>query len=176
MHLHVYLVVMVYYWIVEMFFCGRKSKKTKQMVDTLREMKTSQTSGLCFTHIFVSVGPKPTGLHAEPNLYDRQHTGIDKTWSLLSLPACSCTTTHCYKLPNTSQSCAVPSARQEICLGDLASNGQCHWDLGHMPASSTSGRCLNSLGRIRRHSMIWFNFMVWLVSEKFLLAFKFVPS
>lgn len=63
---------------------------------------------------------------------------------------CSSTATHSYKLLNTFPSCSVPSARQEIRFGDLASNGQCHRELGHMPASNTSGNNSRRLGRINR--------------------------
>ena len=73
-----------------------------------------------------------------PNLRG-QHGGVDKTWSPLGSNACSSTVTQCYKLLNIFPSCAVPNARQDICLGDLTSDRKCHRDLGRVPASNTSG-------------------------------------
>lgn len=137
-------------------------------------MNTRQTSGSCCTLVYlcVSLGRQPFGRQNKSLQSACQH------WYNMipaQFPVWSSTTTQYYKPPNTFPSCAVPSARQEICLGDLASNRQCHRDLGPMPASNKSGKRINnlrSLGRTRR-SIICFRVMVWLVSEKFLLTFKF---
>lgn len=52
-----------------------------------------------------------------------QRAGIDKTWSPLGSLSVAPLATRRYKLLNTFPSCTVPRVRQEICTGDLASNG-----------------------------------------------------
>ena len=89
---------------------------------------------------------------------------VDKNMIPARFPACTSNITHSYKLPNTFPSCAVPSARQEICLGGfgikrtVTQRSWTHARLKYIRETYNS----RSLGRIRG-SMIWFGLMVWLV-------------
>lgn len=115
--------------------------------------ETRLTSGLCLIIVCLCVSPRSASSWPPRQISAASMPALIKHDPCSVFRSVAPPTTHCYKLLNTFPSCAVPSARQEICLGDLASNGQRRRDLGHMPASGTSGNHSRSLGRIKR-SMI----------------------
>lgn len=96
-----------------------------------------------------------------------QRAGIDKTWSPLRSLSVAPLATRRYKLLNTFPSCTVPRVRQEICTGDLASNGA-------MPQRFWTHARLRYVGGITGEVWVeltaaWYG---WACPKKFLLAFK----